>query len=709
VSRRRAVLLPTSVVLLVACGATRLHVPGVLSPAPGPGTAAPLQAGFARVDITPPPGVGLAGNGPEGAQAVGYRLRLYARVLVLADGGGNRLALVVADLPLSSSLLHRRVAALTARTDGIGVDRLVIAVTHTHAGPGHFFEATGYNDEGSSVLGFDPVMVDSLAARIARAVHNAAKDLRPARVAWGSRAVWGQTRIRSLPALLRNIPLPTAPPDAPAGLAQEYRLVDPELTMLRVDVRDAASGAFRPAGAFSIFAMHGTGNAPSNDLLDPDIQGLVERRLERHIDRDGGFVPRAVYLFANGAEGDVSPAWPPQSRCDVPTLAPLTAVAGPFTPTLWEWRAPTATHLASCRHAAREAITVIGKSVGDGAVALFDALGATLTDRLELGRAFATLALRDSARALGICAEPAVGLSTLVGADDAHTRIDGWQLFGLFDVGLKQGSPNPDVPGCQGHKRQLFDAAFGGLPNHLFISGNLPSYAQVTVLRLGDRVIGAVPGEVTTTAGRRMREQMLASAREAGLPVSAALILGHANGYIEYITTAEEYTAQYYEGGSTIYGPGEAAMFGRVLARLAARVSSGDSLPPGAAPPLDLVVGHKRHVVPRRSSNHVPAPRIERVWCSRDTLYAWLQLGGAAAWPVATGDVAAQARVEIVVNDAARTVVGWDDDPALEMRLRSRRGGLAWWELRWSGAVGRTYRVRIPGGAESDPVRCSVP
>src|SRR6266576_294519 len=148
------------------------------------------------------------------------------------------------------------------------------------------------------------------------------------------------------------------------------------------------------------------------------------------------------------------------------------------------------------------------------------------------------------------------------------------------NVGLKQGSPNPDVPGCQADKRQLFDAAFGGLPNHLFISGNLPSYAQVTVLRLGNRVLGAVPGEVTTTAGRRMREQMLVSARKAGLPVNEALILGHANGYLEYITTAEEYTAQYYEGGSTIYGPGEAAMFGRTLARLAASVSNGDSLPP---------------------------------------------------------------------------------------------------------------------------------
>src|SRR2546426_3179190 len=43
--------------------------------------------------------------------------------------------------------------------------------------------------------------------------------------------------------------------------------------------------------------------------------------------------------------------------------------------------------------------------------ALFDALGAVLSDRLEMARAFATLSLRDSARALGICPEPAVGRS----------------------------------------------------------------------------------------------------------------------------------------------------------------------------------------------------------------------------------------------------------------------------------------------------------
>ena len=119
-------LLGAGVAGLVACGPTSRQVVGWRSPMPQPTGQPSLQAGFARVDITPPPGVGLAGNGPEGSEARGYRLRLYARVLVLADGGGNKIALVVADLPLSSALLHRLVAERT-RADGIGVDRLVIA------------------------------------------------------------------------------------------------------------------------------------------------------------------------------------------------------------------------------------------------------------------------------------------------------------------------------------------------------------------------------------------------------------------------------------------------------------------------------------------------------------------------------------------------------------------------------------------------------
>src|SRR5437773_6948541 len=116
VRARAPVALAVSLVTSGCIAYHKLPLPSPTSARPAPAALPGLRAGFGRADITPPPGVGLAGNGPEGAEARGYRVRLYARVLVLADGGGNRLALVVADLPLSSTLLHRSVAPPCART-----------------------------------------------------------------------------------------------------------------------------------------------------------------------------------------------------------------------------------------------------------------------------------------------------------------------------------------------------------------------------------------------------------------------------------------------------------------------------------------------------------------------------------------------------------------------------------------------------------------
>jgi len=700
--------LAVSAAVVSSCCLLRVDAPASLSPPPRPRAGAPLEAGFARVDITPPPGVGIAGAGTESPKAEGYRLRLYARALVLADNAGNRLAIVVADLPLSSALLHRRVAAQTARTDGIGVDRLVVAATHTHSGPGHFFEASAYNDQASQVVGYDSLMLDSLATRLARAVHAAVANLRRARVAWQSRPIWGYTRIRSVPAMLRNIPLPTARQDAPTGLLPEYRLVDPDLTMLRVDWVDSADHHHHwPAGAFSIFAMHPTGNATTNALLDPDIHGIVERRLERHIDSlnrlgDTAFVPHAFHLFAQGNGGDVSPAWPPQSRCARPTLVLVPALDGPFTRSVSHWRPPTPRHVAACEHAAREAVAWIGQAVGDSAIALFDTLGHTLMDSVELARAFVTLSLRDSARVLGICAEPAVGMSAFAGADDFHSRVEGLRLFGVFPLGLEQGSTNPDAPGCQAQKRKFFDGWFGDGPNRAFVSGGLPSYAQISVLQIGDRLIGTLPAEPTTMAARRMRQQMMDSAPGG---VKYALIMGLTNGYMEYVATAEEYTAQYYEGGSTLYGPGEAAMFGRTLAHLAANVTKGDSLPPSHAMRIVAQVGHQHTILRRRRPEGVPRDTIDsQPRCSGDTVYARVGLGDVGDWVVTTDSLSRRPRVEVVRDDAALSVVSRDDDPQLELRFVEKRDGRASWQLRWSGAHGGRYRVRIPGRPASDSV-----
>jgi len=700
----------TMVLLLTACGSNPVSEIGALSPVPQTPENRVLEAGFGRVDITPPPGVGLAGNGPEGSLARGYRIRLYARVLVLSDSGGNRLALVVGDLALSSALLQRRVAEITGPSVGIGVDRLILAATHTHAGPSHYFEAAAYNEEGSSVFGYDPVMVDSLAGRIARAVVRAVADLKPARVAWGRRSVWGLTRIRSLPAMLRNIPTPVAASDAPTGLLPEYRLVNPELAMLRVDQWDDASRSFRPLGAFSIFAMHGTGNAPANDLLDADIHGIAERRVERHIEHlrgqgsDTGFVPRTFYLLANGAEGDVSPAWPPQSRCalSAPTIAGV--IGGPFERSIWKWQDRTPANAAGCQHAARQAVDWIGEQLGDSANALFDALGQSLSDQLPLARAFLTVPLRDSAVALGLCPEPAAGMATYAGADDAHTRVDGWRIFGLFDVGLEQGAPNSNQSGCHREKHLLVDGFVGDVANRAFVTKKLPSYAQFSVLQIGDRVIGTIPGEPTTTVGRRMQEAMLTAANGKH-PTSEVLILGHTNGYLEYVTTPEEYTAQFYEGGSTLYGPHEAEVFTRVLTQLVNNLSSNDVLAGSLAPTEPFDVGAQRRVLSRESSTLRAPASVEKAWCSGDTVYASIGLGTPGDW-ITSSDVQDLPRVEVISHSPNNHIAVWDDDSRLEMRLVGREGHHARWELRWSGAIRGQFLVQVAGSDDSVPVEC---
>ena len=294
--RPRAVVSWVAVISLLGCvpGKPRwLVAPYSSAPTP-PTREAVLHAGIGRADITPYPGLGLAGNGPEGKRAVGYRTRLYARAILLQDPAGERVALVVADLPHISILLHREVAARVRRAIGMGVDRLILSATHTHSGPGHFYETHQLNGITSRVPGYDTTVVRFLADAIAQAVTDAANDLHPARLAWRAMPVWGHTRNRMYDAFRRNAPLESPFGPAPSDLDPARKSVNPLWTMLRIEVRDTNSpreGPFRPAAAYSVFALHGTGNTSENELYDGDIHALVERGLERHIDslrRAGG-------------------------------------------------------------------------------------------------------------------------------------------------------------------------------------------------------------------------------------------------------------------------------------------------------------------------------------------------------------------------------------------------------------------------------------
>jgi neutral ceramidase len=545
----------------------RQPLPVPVSPPPL-GGAPGFRAGFGRADITPPPGLGIGGDSFEGQQTEGYRHRLFVRAMLLEDAQGERIAFVVADLPGVSPILHRRVAEQTARgRSRVGADRLMLSATHSHAAPGHLYEVGQYNDQAGALPGFEPGWVEFLVARLASAVEQAAGDLGPARAGWGTVRVPEVTRNRSMDAYVSNRQIVST--DS----------VDNTLTMLRVDRCPSGGSRCTPAGAFSVFAIHATGYPPVNALMDGDVYAIVERRLERHIDdlngREPGFESHAFHVFANGTEGDVSPSFPPASRCwQHLAFRAGRRPAGPRTVRApEEWRMP-ADKRAACLDSARRSVNAIGDIIADSAAALFGRLASTLAHDLTIARAFTTLNLRRDTTGLGLCPEPLSGSANFGGAEDGRTRLFGWRILGVIPTGIEEGGHAIDrnAEGCHGAKAVALGPFLQGI-----IAGEhgFPEYAQLGLVRVGNTMVGFTPWEVTTEAGARIREAVQSSGPSA---IEHVALVSLANGYVQYLTTAEEYEVQAYEGGSNLYGPATAAVVGYHLQALAASLEAGSPI-----------------------------------------------------------------------------------------------------------------------------------
>jgi neutral ceramidase len=620
--------------------------------------------------------------------------------MVLQDARGERVAFLVADLAHVSPTLHRMTAARVESETGLTADRIIISATHTHAGPGHFYSERQYNGFGSSVPGYDTAVVNYLVRAFSDAILEANGTLSPARAAWGQLAIFGFTRNRSYPAWLENKPEWTLPFPVPPGLDPVHRAVDPTWTLLRVDQQDR-DGQYQPAGAFSIFAIHGTANPPDGDLIDADIHGALERGLERHMDaRRGlarGFRTQAVHLVANGTEGDVSPDWPASARCGIPRIQPVLRPGGPRTPAApWQWRYSDTVTVALCTRAAREFIARAGDSMTLRVAGLYDALGARLSDDLEIAVSFRT----DSLPGLrGLCLAPYTGVSTTAGAEDGPTRLRGWRLFGLFNLGFEEGGSavNPHPRGCHREKR----IALGETLQDLLTGKDaLAQVAQLSVVRIGGLLVGATPAEVTTVAGFEMKRAMRDSLAAAGGSAAAVALVGMANGYIQYVTSDAEYRAQHYEGGSTIYGPRSATVLAEQLGSLAGAIGrAGGRSPANQVENLEANPGDTVDVLPSRTSG--PPPELIRrevldMTCQGDTVTVrWRD-----AWPgrLFPADTA------VVLFEGAGGPPGpaWDDDPRVEVRALGpdRRGYV--WEARLSDARAwiRPIRFRALARAE---------
>jgi neutral ceramidase len=102
-------------------------------------------------------------------------------------------------------------------------------------------------------------------------------------------------------------------------------------------------------------------------------------------------------------------------------------------------------------------------------------------------------------------------------------------------------------------------------------SAMIPSVLPLQIVRSGGLALVCCPGEFTTTAGARLRSTV--EQRLAAHGVTRVLICTYSNDYMGYVTTAQEYDEQAYEGGHTVYGKWTLAAFQTLYARLAEQLA----------------------------------------------------------------------------------------------------------------------------------------
>lgn len=481
-----------------------------------------LHAGVAEVDITPPPGMPMYGYASTGVRsAEGYWLRLEARIIVLQQGP-TRLALVQLDLGAGSALLHRRLAD-ELHDIGIGPHNLMTATTHTHGGPGGYFGDKFYNEFVGARAGFDPLWLDWLVKRIAGGVREALGRMRPARLAVVQWPVAPEATFnRSIRAWRRNF-------DA-HGLPHPPDPVERKLTLVRIDIDDE-TGVPRPAAAWTVFAVHGTSMPAKYPLHHGDIHGLAARLIRRWIsDRYG--VQGFVAATTNGAEGDVSPGWGQYPRGKQVTMA----VAG---------------------HIARAAFEAF--------VRIDDAMAKESARKAPLGVAYREISMRGAGTRGGrLCQMPVLGAPQLAGSEEGRGP-----LYGFLQM-IEAATREPS--GCDATKVKIA----GALQYHIVSPDDFPDVVPFQLVTLGAEadgvVLAAFPGEATTEVGRHVVRRVK---QESGF--ARVAVVGLANGYATYFTTPEEFLAQHYEGGATLYGPWQGRFAEEQLERLAVELNESES------------------------------------------------------------------------------------------------------------------------------------
>jgi hypothetical protein len=237
-----------------------------------------IMAGVGRCDITPAPGTPQGGWGAQThVRGVGSDFPLYATALVISDGELSVAIVDVDSIGFDIEWTTKIIDAIVAATE-LQRDHIRFSCTHTHSGPNTFRLVT-------ITEGLDMTLsyLEGLPARIAGAVWQAQRDLKPVRCAAAS----GTCHIN----VNRRLKLP----DGGVVVGRNWNgPVDHTVGLIRFDDLEE-----NPIATIVHYACHPTIMAWQNNLITPDYPGITRQVVEQQV---GG-----VCLFLQGAAGNLTP------------------------------------------------------------------------------------------------------------------------------------------------------------------------------------------------------------------------------------------------------------------------------------------------------------------------------------------------------------------------------------------------------------------
>ncbi len=227
-----------------------------------------LEAGVAKVDITPPISVPLGGYADREGPATGVRDPLHA-VAVVFDDGKSRSALVTLDSIQAMQRDGDAFRAAIGETSGIAPDHIIINTSHTHGSP--WFRT-------------DECYQREVAAKVAGAVSMAVGSLRPVSLGYGEGIIDFNINRRCI----------DADGKCHSGLNPDG-ICDHRVKVLRIDDGDSAE----PMAVIMHAVCHANVFRGANTEITADFPGVAKAFVERN------FGSRTTAMFLQGCSGDV--------------------------------------------------------------------------------------------------------------------------------------------------------------------------------------------------------------------------------------------------------------------------------------------------------------------------------------------------------------------------------------------------------------------